>query len=51
MAFEILITNEAFADLDLIASFIKRQTTIEVAGKWFAAIIGTIETLGELPSR
>ena len=45
MAFEVLISDEAFADLDSITGFIKRQGSIDIARKWFAGIIGTIQTL------
>lgn len=31
MAFEVLITDEAFADLDVIVAFIKRQASIAIA--------------------
>ena len=51
MGFEVQITDEAFGDLDAIAVFIKRQASIDIARKWFAGIIGTIETLGEMPVR
>ena len=51
MAFEVLITDEAFADLDLIAAFIKRQASINIARKWFAGIVNAIESLGEMPAR
>jgi len=45
MAFEVLLTDEAFADLDSITGFITRQASIDVAGKWFASMIGAIESL------
>jgi plasmid stabilization system protein ParE len=51
MGFEVLITDEAFADLDSIASFIRAHASIDVARKWFAAIVSAIETLEEMPSR
>ena len=51
MAFEVLITDEAFADLDAITGFIKHRASVDVARKWFGAIIGTIETLKEMPAR
>ena len=51
MGFEVQITDEAFGDLDAIAGFIKSQASIDIARKWFAGIIGTIETLGEMPAR
>jgi plasmid stabilization system protein ParE len=51
MAFELLITDEAFADLDTITGFIKRQASIDIARNWFGAIIGAIETLKEMPGR
>jgi plasmid stabilization system protein ParE len=49
MAFEVLITDQAFADLDLITGFIKGQASIAIARKWFASMIGAIESLGESP--
>lgn len=51
MAFEVLITDEAYADLDTITGFLKRQASIDIARKWFEAIIGAIETLKEMPGR
>ena len=51
MAFEVLITDEAFADLDTITGFLKRQASIDTARKWFGAIIAAIETLKEMPGR
>ncbi len=51
MGFEVQITDEAFGDLDAIAGFIKRQASIDIAREWFAGIIGTIETLGEMAAR
>ena len=51
MAYEVLITNEAFNDLDLITGFIASQSSIEIARRWFAEMIGSIETLREMPSR
>jgi plasmid stabilization system protein ParE len=51
MAFDVLITDEAFADLDAITDFIKHQASIDMARKWFGAIIVAIETLKEMPGR
>jgi plasmid stabilization system protein ParE len=51
MAFEVLITEQAFADLDAITGYIKENSSLERARKWFSAIVGTIETLRELPAR
>lgn len=51
MAFEVLITDEAFADLNTITGFLKRQGSIDIARKWFEAIIAAIETLKEMPGR
>ena len=51
MGFEVQITDEAFGDLDAIADFIKRQANFDIARKWFSGIVGTIETLGEMPAR
>ena len=51
MGFEVLITDEAFDDLDVIAGIIQRQTTPENARNWFDEIIDAIETLGEMPAR
>ena len=48
MAFDVLITDEAFADLDAIAGSIK-LSSLATARKWVAAIIGTIKTLKEMP--
>lgn len=45
MGFEVLITDEAFDDLDVIAGIIQRQTTPENARNWFDEIIDAIETL------
>ena len=39
MVFEILITDEALADLDAITAFIKRESNVDVARRWFVAII------------
>ena len=50
MAFEIQITEAAFSDLDAIAAFIKEKASLDLARKWFAGILATIETLGEMPS-
>jgi hypothetical protein len=36
MAFDVLITDEAFADLDSITDFIKGSSSLETARKWFA---------------
>jgi len=51
MAFEVLITEQAFDDLDAIAGYIKENSSLERARKWFTAIVATIETLQELPAR
>ncbi len=51
MAYEVLITDQAFADLDSITGFIKSQASLGVARKWLAAILGTIDTLREMPGR
>ena len=44
MGFEVQITDEAFGGLGVIAGFVKRQATIEIARKWFTGIIDPIET-------
>ncbi len=44
MVFDVLITDEAYADLDAIAGVIRRNSSVEAARKWFAAMVGTIET-------
>ena len=51
MGFEIVITDEALADLDSITGFLKRTAGLNPARKWFSSIIGAIETLADLPSR
>ena len=51
MAYDVLITNEAFADLDAITGFIIQESSLETARKWFAAIIAAIDTLREMPGR
>jgi hypothetical protein len=55
MAFDVFVTDEAFADLDSLAEFIRSQSSIEVSRRWvidggFEAISaelnlsGTVET-------
>ena len=51
MGFEVKITDEAFADLDVIAEFIKRKASVDIARTWLAAILNTIESLREMPGR
>ena len=41
MAFDVLITDEAFNDLDAITDFITSQASIEIARRWFAEMIGS----------
>ena len=35
----------------MFADLIKRQANFDIARKWFSGIVGTIETLGEMPAR
>ena len=51
MAFEVLITEQAFDDLDAITRYIKENSSLERARKWFTAIVVIIGTLQELPAR
>src|SRR3954464_655779 len=51
MAFEVLITDAAFADLDGIIGFIKQGSSLESARKWFAAVLASIDTLQQMPGR
>jgi len=51
MAFEVLITEQAFDDLDAITGYIKENSSLERARKWFTAIVATIERLQELPAQ
>lgn len=51
MAFEIVVTDEALADLDSITGFLKRTAGLNPARKWFASIVTAIGTLEELPAR
>ena len=50
----IFLTDEAYADLDNVVSFIRQRGSIDVARKWFAAILATTATLmgnaGPLPN-
>jgi plasmid stabilization system protein ParE len=51
MAFDVLVTDEAFADLDSLAEFIRSQSTIEVSRKWLSSMIGAIDSLSAMPDR
>ena len=51
MGFEVLITDEAFGDLDSMTGFIKSQATAGIARKWLTSILTVIGTLEEMPSR
>lgn len=51
MAFDVLITDEADADLDSIASYVRRQDGEAAARKWFASITASIKSLKEMPAR
>lgn len=51
MAFEVLITDEALADLDSVAGFMKRKANVVTAQRLLASIIASIETLQEMPAR
>ena len=51
MAFDVLITDEADADLDSIADYLTRKDGRAAARKWFASIITSIESLKEMPAR
>jgi plasmid stabilization system protein ParE len=51
MAFEVLVTDEAFADLDGITGFIKENGGVEPARKWLAGMLAAIGALAEMPGR
>ena len=51
MGFEVLITDEAFGDLDSMTGFIRSQATAGIARKWLTSILTVIGTLEEMPSR
>src|SRR5712692_6276392 len=51
MAFEVLITDQAFDNLDAITDFIKKNSSMERARRWFASMVQAIETLKEMPRR
>jgi plasmid stabilization system protein ParE len=51
MAFDVLVTDEAFADLDSLAEFIRCQSSIEVSRKWFSSMIDAIASLSAMPDR
>jgi len=51
MAFRVEISPRAFADLDEIAAYIKRQGSFDQAEEWFNGIIAAIQTLEDLPNR
>ena len=51
MAFDVLITDEAFRDLDEISGFIRTNSSLDRGRKWFASITASIISLREMPSR
>jgi plasmid stabilization system protein ParE len=51
MAFEVLVTNEAFADLDTLAGAIRSRSSIDVSRKWFSSVIAAIDSLSAMPER
>jgi plasmid stabilization system protein ParE len=51
IAFEVLITDEALADLDLLTEFIRASGSVDTARKWFAGMYAAIESLTEMPAR
>jgi len=51
MAFEVLVTDEAFADLDTLAEVIRIRSSIGVSRKWFSSIIAAINNLSAMPER
>ncbi len=44
MAFEVLITDEAFGDLDAIVGYIEANSSLERARMWFDSIVRNIQT-------
>lgn len=51
MAFRVEISPRAFADLDEITAYIKRQGSFDQAEEWFNGIIAAIRRLESLPHR
>ena len=51
MAFDVLITDEAFRDLDAISGFIRTNSSPDQGRKWFDSITANILSLREMPSR
>jgi len=51
MAFDVLIADEAFRDLDAISGFIRTNSSIDQGRKWFDSITANILSLREMPSR
>jgi len=51
MVFDVLVTDEAFADLDSLTEFIRSQSSIEVSRRWFSSMIGAIDSLSAMPER
>jgi hypothetical protein len=51
MAFDVLVTDEAFADLDSLAEFIRSQSSIEVSRRWFSSMIAVIDSPSAMPER
>jgi len=51
MAFDVLIADEAFRDLDAISGFIRTKSSIDQGRKWFDSITANILSLREMPSR
>ena len=51
MAFRVEISPQAFDDLDAIATFLTRKSSLAVSDKWFNGIIDDIRSLCEKPAR
>ena len=51
MAFDVLVTDEAFADLDSLAEFIRSQSSVEASRRWFSSMIDAIDSLSAMPDR
>jgi plasmid stabilization system protein ParE len=51
MAFRVEIEPQAFEDLDSIALYIKTKSSLAIAERWFNAIIDSMRSLQEMPSR
>ena len=51
MAFRVELSPEAFEDLDAIASYIKKQSSSEIAQRWFNGVMDAIASLKQMPAR